>query len=72
MAVDRPGAEKDLDDVKVNRVGGRFDLQRRLKHGNGVETYAGVDTADGSPVVVKTVATAGVSAALRLRLEHEA
>ncbi len=56
----------------VDRVENRFDLERRLKEGNGVETYAGVDTTDGSPVVVKTVATAGVSAALRLRLEHEA
>src|SRR5581483_860124 len=72
MAVDRAGAEKRLDDVRVNRVGGRFDLERRLKQGNGIETYAGVDTVDGSAVVVKTVATAGVSAALRLRLEHEA
>jgi diguanylate cyclase (GGDEF)-like protein/PAS domain S-box-containing protein len=72
MAVDRAGAEKHLDDLEVDRVDNRFDLQRRLKEGNGVETYAGVDTADGTPVVVKTVATAGVSAALRLRLEHEA
>src|SRR5688572_20635172 len=72
MAVDRAGAEKHLDDLEVDRVENRFDLQRRLKEGNGVETYAGVDAADGTPVVVKTVATAGVSAALRLRLEHEA
>jgi diguanylate cyclase (GGDEF)-like protein/PAS domain S-box-containing protein len=72
MVADRAGTENRLDLVMVNRVGGRFDLQHRLKQGNGIETYAGVDTADGSAVVVKTVATTGVSAALRLRLEHEA
>jgi len=72
MAVDRVGARKHVDYVVVNRVGGRFDLDVCLKHGNGIETYAGVDRADGSPVLVKTVAAAGVSAALRLRLEHEA
>src|SRR5687768_1527182 len=61
-----------MGDVLVGRVGARFDLERRLKAGNGVETYAGIDASDGAPVIVKTVAAAGVSAALRLRLEHEA
>src|SRR5688500_8497632 len=70
MAVDR--ARKHLDDVILNRLGGRFDLARHLKQGNGIETYAGFDSADRSAVIVKTVATAGVSAAVRLRLEHEA
>gem|GEM_PF-330667 len=60
-----------MGEPPVARVG-RFVLERPLKFGNGVATYAGVDTADGSPVIVKTVATAEVSTAVRLRLEHEA
>ena len=71
MAVDGSNARKRLGDMILNRLGG-FDLTRRLKQGNGIETYAGVDRDDGSPVIVKAVATAGVSAAVRLRLEHEA
>ena len=71
MAESRPPRESNGEALR-HRLGGRFDLVRRLKEGNGVDTWAGLDTHDGSPVVVKTVATAGVSAALRLRLEHEA
>ena len=41
-------------------VGGRFALGRHLKHGNGVAAYAGVDSMDGSPVIVKTVVTSAV------------
>ena len=59
-------------DPIAGRVGGRFALDCLLKHSNGVATYAGVDTSDGSPVIVKTVATSDVSTAVRLRLEHEA
>ncbi|HLF40153.1 MAG TPA: AAA family ATPase, partial [Acidimicrobiia bacterium] len=51
---------------------GRFVLERLLKRGNGVATYTGTDTDDGSPVIVKTLLTADVSTAARLRLEHEA
>jgi two-component system sensor kinase len=51
---------------------GRFDLLSLLKHGNGVDTYAGVDNSDGAPVIVKTVDTDNVSTAVRMRLEHEA
>src|SRR2546421_772954 len=61
-----------LDDVMMGRVGGRFDLERLLKRGNGVATYAGVDTVDGSPVIVKTMETSDVPSVLRMRLEHEA
>ncbi|MEJ7846342.1 MAG: AAA family ATPase, partial [Acidimicrobiales bacterium] len=53
-------------------VGGRYALDRLLAHSNEVATYTGVDTVDGAPVIVKIVATAGVSTAARLRLEHEA
>src|SRR5207248_9821774 len=67
-----PRPQKGAMDDSVGRVGARFALERRLKEGNGVETYAGIDTVDGSPVIVKTLSAAGVSAALRLRLEHEA
>jgi diguanylate cyclase (GGDEF)-like protein/PAS domain S-box-containing protein len=51
---------------------GRFALTRLLKHANGVATYEGVDATDGSAVIVKTIAAADLSAAMRLRLEHEA
>ena len=50
----------------------RFLLGGLLKHSNGVATYQGVDTADGAPVIVKTLVTTEVSTAVRLRLEHEA
>src|SRR4051794_34652985 len=56
----------------VGRVGARFDLERLLKRGNGVATYAGVDAAGGSPVIIKMMETSQVSSGLRLRLEHEA
>jgi diguanylate cyclase (GGDEF)-like protein/PAS domain S-box-containing protein len=63
------GSYADLHHV---RVGARFDLTSLLKRGNGIDTYLGVDATDGSPVVVKTIATAGMATAARLRLEHEA
>lgn len=56
----------------VARIGARFDLERLLKRGNGVATYAGVDRQDGGPVIVKVMETAEVPPYLRLRLEHEA
>ncbi|MDQ1499078.1 MAG: hypothetical protein QOI86_2418, partial [Actinomycetota bacterium] len=60
-----------VDDPVLGQVG-RFTLERLLKLGNGVATYAGTDTADSSPVIVKTVVGAEVPTAMRLRLEHEA
>jgi diguanylate cyclase (GGDEF)-like protein/PAS domain S-box-containing protein len=53
-------------------VGGRFELLSLLKVGNGIYTFAGVDQTDGSPVIVKSVITASVPTAKRIRLEHEA
>ena len=60
------------DRETITALGSRFTLERRLKHSNGVATYAGVDLLDGAPVIVKTVDTSEVSTAVRLRLEHEA
>ncbi|HLJ08772.1 MAG TPA: hypothetical protein VKX24_09550, partial [Acidimicrobiia bacterium] len=42
--------EEAMEQVRLAPLGARFDLERRLKEGNGVETYAGTDTVDGSPV----------------------
>jgi diguanylate cyclase (GGDEF)-like protein/PAS domain S-box-containing protein len=60
------------DTEAITELAGRFSLERRLKHSNGVSTYAGLDRFDGSAVIVKTVDTSEVSTAVRLRLEHEA
>src|SRR5687767_5900100 len=62
-----------MSEVMVGRsVRARFALERLLKRGHGVETWAGTDTEGGAPVIIKTLVTSEVSAALRLRLEHEA
>jgi diguanylate cyclase (GGDEF)-like protein/PAS domain S-box-containing protein len=61
-----------LSDRAGEAVGGRFALVHLLKRGNGVTTHQAVDLATGAPVVVKMLTTAGVSTAVRLRLEHEA
>ncbi|HEX3394491.1 MAG TPA: EAL domain-containing protein [Acidimicrobiales bacterium] len=52
---------------------GRYRAQRLLKRSHGVDTWLASDeSAGGRRVVVKAVAAAGVSAATRARLEHEA
>ena len=61
-----------MSELATGCVGGRFTLGQVLKRGNGVATYVGVDTTDGSPVIVKAVGTDNVSDAVRLRIEHEA
>ncbi|HET9692320.1 MAG TPA: EAL domain-containing protein [Acidimicrobiales bacterium] len=53
-------------------LAGRFILDTCLKRREHGETWRAVDTADGAVVVVKLVAAAGMSSAVRLRLEHEA
>ncbi|MGI8776789.1 MAG: EAL domain-containing protein [Acidimicrobiales bacterium] len=54
-------------------LAGRFRAERLLKRGQGVDTWLASDEEDGHrPVVVKTVAAAGVSPSTRARLEHEA
>ncbi|MDQ2649240.1 MAG: diguanylate cyclase, partial [Actinomycetota bacterium] len=51
---------------------GRFRLDHLVKEGSGVATYAATDTADGLPVILKTVVTKGLSSAVCVRLQHEA
>ena len=53
-------------------IADRFRLGRLLKQGSGVSTYLAEDRVSGAPVVVKTVASADVSTAVQLRLQHDA
>ena len=53
-------------------IADRFVLGRLLKQGGGVSTYIGEDRESGEAVIVKTVASAEVSTAVQLRLQHEA
>jgi diguanylate cyclase (GGDEF)-like protein/PAS domain S-box-containing protein len=53
-------------------LAGRFQCQRLLKQGRGVDTWLGVDLGGGGTIVVKTLAGQGVSAATTARFEHEA
>ena len=56
----------------LGSMAARFELGRLLKQGGGVNTYLGEERVSGVPVVVKTVASADVSTAVQLRLQHEA
>jgi len=62
----------DLPDLGSAPIGGRYELTTLLKRGNGIDTYAGLDLASRSQVIVKSVSTSTVSTAMRMRLEHEA
>jgi PAS domain S-box-containing protein len=53
-------------------LGGRFQIQRLLKQGNGVETLLGIDLLDGAAVVIKTAVVDSLSLGAQMRLEHEA
>src|SRR5437773_938256 len=53
-------------------VGGRFELVRPLKCGQGVETHLALDRSSGQRAVVKLVAAGEMTATVRLRLQHEA
>ena len=50
---------------------GRYDVQRLLKSGNGVETFFAVDVATGAEVVLKAIDPAFVHPAARMRFQHE-
>ncbi|MEO6886886.1 MAG: AAA family ATPase, partial [Jatrophihabitantaceae bacterium] len=50
---------------------GRFDVQRQLKSGNGVETLLAVDVLSGTVVVLKVIDLAAVQLAARMRFDHE-
>jgi PAS domain S-box-containing protein len=54
------------------RFANRFRATRLLKPGRAGETLRGIDTADGREVVIRTVASADPSAALRLEQEMAA
>ncbi|MDQ6796752.1 MAG: AAA family ATPase, partial [Actinomycetota bacterium] len=61
----------EVDEVPF--LAGRFRAERLLKRGQGVDTWLAVDEDDACrPVVMKTVAAAGVNPSTRSRLEHEA
>ena len=71
-AADVPSAPvSELLQPSVGSIG-RFTLHHLVKQGGGVATYAATDTTSGAAVIVKTVATDGLSTAVRFRLEHEA
>jgi diguanylate cyclase (GGDEF)-like protein/PAS domain S-box-containing protein len=50
----------------------RYRLVEAVKTGAGVQTFLGEDIRDGRRTIVKTAPAAAVSAALQMRLEHEA
>jgi len=52
--------------------GGRYQVLRVLKQGNGIETLQGVDVVDNRNVIIKTAADNSLSVGAQMRLEHEA
>jgi PAS domain S-box-containing protein len=52
--------------------GDRYEVQRVLKQGNGIETLLGTDLLDNEQVIIKTASGASLSAGAQMRLEHEA
>ena len=53
-------------------IGDRYQVIRRLKHGDDTETLLATDLTLDTNVVIKTAAAASFSASARMRLEHEA
>jgi len=51
---------------------GRFQVQRVLKQGSGIETLLGTDLQEHQSVVIKTAADDSLSVGAQMRLEHEA
>ena len=63
----------DANDSSDRRViGDRYQVIRRLKHGDDTETLLATDLTRDTNVVVKTAAASSFSASARMRLEHEA
>ena len=58
-------------DIGATVLDGQYRLMRLLKTRDGIETFVGTRSSDRSPVVVKLIHVASVSATARLRLEHE-
>ncbi len=56
----------------IELVDGRFELVTRIKRGNGIDTYAGIDHLQASDVIVKAIETTSMPTNVYLRLEHEA
>jgi two-component system sensor kinase len=52
--------------------GGRYEVQRVLKQGNGIETLLGTDLLEHEQVIIKTASGTSLSAGAQMRLEHEA
>ncbi len=53
-------------------IGDRYQVIRRLKHGDDTETLLAIDLTRETNVVIKTAAASSFSASARMRLEHEA
>src|SRR5262245_57546816 len=62
----------DLPAMDARIFGGRFQVERLLKHGHGVATWLGVDQHQDRAVVIKTAARDSLSLGAQMRLEHEA
>src|SRR5438067_2129981 len=52
--------------------GGRYQVVRLLKQGNGIDTVLGTDLVENEPVVIKTARGDSLSVGAQMRLEHEA
>jgi two-component system sensor kinase len=53
-------------------LGGRFQIQRQLKQGNGIETLLALDLVGDGAAIVKTASGDWLSPGAQMRLEHEA
>ena len=67
-------ADLDRADGSSDRrvIGDRYQVIRRLKHGDDTETLLATDLTSETNVVIKTAAASSFSASARMRLEHEA
>src|SRR2546430_1857185 len=52
--------------------GGRYQVIRPLKQGNGIDTLLGTDLVENEAVVIKTTSGDSLSVGAQMRLEHEA
>ncbi len=52
--------------------GGRYQVLRVLKQGNGIETLLGKDVVANEDVIIKTASDDSLSVGAQMRLEHEA
>ena len=73
MAIGQNSRDDSADATQDSRViGGRYQILRRLKSGEGTETLLATDLKRGTTVVIKTALEAAFTASARMRLEYEA